>query len=396
VTLNDRQKVGLAILAAIGVALLIWYFFIREEGESGPEPITIVGVGGAVKAEFFENQEVIDILKNRYGITVDIETASTGDLLCTVPLDGLDFLWAGDQSQLATYEECRNRSDSYTNPVINTPLVIYSWAGITDALMEAGVVEVDGDGVYRIDMLGLVALVQNGTTWTDLGLEDRVGKVLVKTTDPNASTSGQMFAGLMASSMNCLEVVGSDTVPAVLPGIHDYFGDLGLLPDTSEQLFRLYLSQGEGANPLVALLESQIIEMAVENPDIVDQVIEEVRILYPQPTVWLTHPMIELTENGGRLADALLDPDIQALGWPKQGFRPTVPGVQIDLNALPIPGIPERIDSVVDMPADAILDQILEAATTEYVPDPNAPPLPDCASDDEAPATPVAARQAIM
>jgi hypothetical protein len=88
----------------------------------------------------------------------------------------------------------------------------------------------------------------------------------------------------------------------------------------------------------------------------------------------------------------MLDPDIQRLGWPKQGFRPSVPGVQIDLSVLPIPGIQEDITSVIDTPANAVMDQILNAVLPEYIPDPNAPPRPVCESSGTVPASPVAVR----
>jgi hypothetical protein len=407
--MTRRQLLGAALLIAAAIVLIAYLVLRDDDPEPTPNPgdptptqepaptevpeqITVVGYGGRVKAEFFENQEVIDILRNRYGITVDITGMGTLELLCEAPLDGIDFLWAGDQSQIPIYEECRSRSDTYQNPVLISPLVIYSWTDTTNALIEAGVVEVGDDGVYRIDMLRLMALIDSDRSWADLGFENRTGKVLVKSTDPNASTSGQMFAALMANTMNCMEVVNGSSVGATLPGIHTYFEKLGLMPEASAELFRLYLSLGEGSYPLVALLESQIIEAAVENPDSVAQLEDEIRILYPEPTVWLTNPMIELTDAGGLLAQAMLDPDIQRLGWPKQGFRPSVPGVQIDLSVLPIPGIQEDITSVIDTPANAVMDQILNAVLPEYIPDPNAPPRPVCESSGTVPASPVAVR----
>ncbi len=384
-TLNNRQKVGLAILAAITIAFLLWYFLVRPNGSDGPESITVVGYGGAVKAQFFENPEVTRILLEKYGITVDIKPDSTNNVLCKVPLEGTDFLWAGDQSQIETYEECRGRSDPYVNPVFNTPLVIYSWSDITDVLIDEGVVTVGTDGVYRADMVALWSLIDSGQTWDDLGLNGRHSRVLVATTNPASSTSGQMFMGLLANTMNCLEVVSSTTVQAVLPHVHEYVPLLGFVPDSSAQLFSLYISQGEGAYPLVALLESQIIESVVENPEMIDQVQDRIRIIYPEPTVWLTHPMITLTDEGRLLANALLDKEIQELGWPNQGFRPSVAGVQIDLDAIPIPGFQQEINSILSNPSNAVMGQIFEATLPEYVPDPNAPPLPVCEPDAPPP-----------
>ena len=53
------------------------------------------------------------------------------------------------------------------------------------------------DGVYYMDMAGLVAEIEAGTAWADLGLPELYGTVAVSTTDPVRSNSGNMFAGLL-------------------------------------------------------------------------------------------------------------------------------------------------------------------------------------------------------
>lgn len=394
--LSDRQWIGIAILAAIAGGLLVWWMFIRDDPDDPntnpiPDPITVVGYGGNIKVPFLENPEVVAILKNRYGLTVEVEASDTQRMLCDISVDGVDFLWAGDQSQIQTYEECRNRSDFYRNIVL-TPEVIYSWTDSTNALIDVGVVRLGDDGVYRVDMIALLEVIESEQSWNDLGFQNRPSKIIVKTTDPNESTSGQLFSGLVSNTMNCMEVVNTSTVDAILPGIHTYFGRLGFMPTASLELFRLYVSTGEGSHPLVALLESQSVEFVLSNPELVQEVQDEIRILYPEPTVWLTNPMIGLTDGGRRLAEAMLDPEIQQLGWQTNGFRPSVPGVQIDLSVLPIPGVPEEIDSVIDVPSNQIMDRVLEAAEINYNPAPNAPPRRVCEPAGTVPASPVAVR----
>ncbi len=378
--LSDRQKLGLLILVALLGAIVAWWMIVRDDdvGACGAST-TVTGYSSPIKARFFENLEVQRVLCEKFDLATDIQPMDTGAILCDPPLDDVDVLWIGDQSQIPSYEACRNRSDFNRNLLLS-PLVIYSWASITDALIAEEVVVQDDDGVYRANMLALLELIESDQSWSDLGFENRPSKIIVQPTDPNASTSGQMFAGLLANTMNCLDVVDDTTVDAVSPGVHEYFANVGFMQTASAELFRLYMSQGEGSYPLVSLLESQIIETVAEDPEIVEQVQDVLRILYPEPTVWLTHPMIGISEEGEDLINAMLDPEIQALAWPSMGFRPTVPGVRIDLSVVPISGVQESITSTVNLPGNAVMSQILDAAGLDYVPDPNAPDAPDCSA----------------
>ncbi len=96
-------------------------------------------------------------------------------------------------------------------------------------------------------------------------------------------------------------------------------------------------------------------------------------MLYPSPTVWTSHPIIARTELGERLMEAMLDPELQTLGWEITGFRPAVPGVGIDVAKYGVPGILPQITSVIDLPSEQILAQI-KAATKTQPPASSTPP----------------------
>ena len=244
-------------------------------------------------------------------------------------------------------------------------MVIYSWADTIDALVSIGVASQDDSGAYHVDMLKLVELLESGKTWEDLGLPDRPSRVRVHVTDPAKSSSGGTFSGLLANSMNCLEVVNSETVEAILPRIFAYYEGVGYLEPSSEALFRSYLTQGEGARPMAALLESQLSDYLYTHPEDVQLVTDNVRMLYPSPTVWTSHPLIARTELGEQLMEAMLDPELQKLGWEITGFRPAVPGLGIDVADSPVPGILPEINSVIDLPSEQVLEQIKAATKTK-------------------------------
>jgi hypothetical protein len=264
-------------------------------------------------------------------------------------------------------------------------MVIYSWTDTIDALEREGIARQDGSGAYFIDMPKLLELLESGATWKNLGFPNRPNTVKVYPTNPELSSSGRTFAALLANTMNCLQVVGATTVDTVTPSIYAYYQSVGFLEQSSEALFRSYLTLGEGARAMVALIESQLAEYLIVHPDDADLIRANVRMLYPEPTVWTSHPVIARTEAGKQMMQALLDSDLQRLAWEITGFRPALPGVDIDVTTLGVPGILPKIDSTIDSPGEDAMAQITAATTSD--PGPGSPRR-DCtgAVSDASPA----------
>ncbi|MGH2558240.1 MAG: hypothetical protein ACRDJH_04180 [Thermomicrobiales bacterium] len=357
---SRRQVLGASILVAVIMTIIgaiVW-----DDDEDDPvsaqqvDGLTVVkGYGGKLKEEFLEDPKVIALLAERYNLRVDIEAVGSIEAMCDKPREDTDYLWVGDQSSLVIYNEC-DGTKVRTDNIYNSPVVLYSWAQIADALVSAGLARVETDGVYTIDFDLLVEFMMERKTWEDIGITNMHGKILVHTTDPNRSNSGFLFAGMLANSLNG-DVVTATTVETVLPDVQAYFDRLGYMEPSSGELFRQFLRTGQGAKPIVALYESQIPEHVHLYPNDTEKINRDIRILYPRPTVWATHPFIARTDNGELLLTALLDPDIQRLAW-QHGQRPNVPGVEIDPDAGQIPGILEEITSVIDMPAPSVMFRI--------------------------------------
>jgi hypothetical protein len=363
--MKPTQGLGALILSCVLVFAVVGTVFPFDPPK--PDVIVVKGHIGNLKVPYFAHPEVQRILRERYRIEADVIGMATTEMLCPDDptfLEGVDFLFAGEQSQIAMYEECQNRSDRNRN-IFLSPMVIYSWADIIDALVREGVARQDTNGAYFIDMPKLLALMESGATWKDLGFPDRPAPVKVNVTDPDRSSSGRTFAALLANTMNCLQVVDVATVDTVLPSIFAYFQGVGFLEPSSEALFRSYLTLGEGARPLVALIESQLTEYLITHPNSANQISADVRMLYPEPTVWTSHPVIARTEAGERMMQALLDPELQALGWEITGFRPAVPGVSINLSKPGVPGMLPEIHSIIDSPGDAVMAQIKDATKND-------------------------------
>jgi hypothetical protein len=353
-----RQRLGAVLLGAVIVTVIV--------AQAWPTPntddLTVVnGYGGALKVSFLNDPAVAEILEEKYGLRVHIEERGSIELACGKPLgDDVDFVWLGDSVAVARYTD-RGCTMLRADNVYNSPIVLYSWTPVVDALVEAGVAESTADGAHTIDFAHLVDLMMAGTTWADIGLPQLHGKIIVQTTDPARSNSGLLFAGMLANTLNGGDVVNTTTVGPLLPDIQAYFQRLGLMQPTSGDMFEQFLITGMGAKPIVALYESQIQEFLVNNPSYRDQIQQQVRILYPQPTVWATHPLVARSDGANRLLTALKDHDIQRLAWEMHGQRPGVPQVVVDPDVIPITGILRQVPSVTSMPGPEPMDRILEA-----------------------------------
>jgi hypothetical protein len=362
-----RQRIGAVVLVvtiAI-VGIVTSGIDVPGSGNSSSKDLIVVhGYGGALKVNFMHDPQVATILADRYGLKVEITAAGSIEMLCDLPLDGKDFIWAGDQSSLAIYRDCGGTS-LRTDNIYNSPVVLYSWAPVVDALVAKGIAREEAGGAYSVDFSQLVALISEGQAWKDIGVDGLHGRVTVHTTDPARSNSGYLFAGLLANTMNNGDVVNEASVEPLLTDIRGIFDRLGYMEATSGDLFEQFLTTGMGAKPIVAGYESQLLEFLLENPTYRDQIGEQVRILYPRPTVWASHPMVARTEDGARLLDALKDPEIQKLAWERHGQRAGVAGVLNDPAAIDVPGLMQSVASVVDMPSPAVMDRILTAVAGE-------------------------------
>lgn len=348
----------------IGVLVLVFVFagafaFKMIEDNKVSE-VTLKGYVGGEKVGFLENPDIKKIMKKKYGITFDYSKAGSIEMV-KENTEGSDFLFPSSQTAMELFKETKAKSLIKSEVAFNSPIVLYSWDIVTDALEKQGIVERINGSYYIVDMPKLVDLAVSGKKWADIGLNELYGEITVISTDPTKSNSGNMFAGLLANILNNGNVTDENTVQEVLPKLKDFFAKLGYMEHSSGDLFEQYLRTGVGAKPLVAGYENQIIEFAVAHPKEWESVKGKIRILYPVPTVWSSHPYIALSANGVEGIKALSDEEVQKIAWEKHGFRTGMMGVSNDPAILDIVGIPENIDKVVPMPKPSVMDTIIKS-----------------------------------
>jgi hypothetical protein len=172
-----------------------------------------------------------------------------------------------------------------------------------------------------------------------------------------------MFAGLVANMMNNSEMVDEQNVAGLLADLRGFFARLGMMEHGSGDLFKKFIATGVN-NSMIVGYENQIVEYLLDNPGHRDTILNSVCVLYPQPTVWSSHPVIALNEKGKRLLEALKDTEIQAVAWKMHGFRSGLAGVSQDTAALNLPFVPESISKVMPLPSAAAMDKIMTALSS--------------------------------
>lgn len=330
-------------------------------------PITVIhGYIGGEKVSLLQNSKIQKILADKYRIQLQAYRRGSAEMVTTEPLEGVDFLWPGSQSQTEQYR--RTSKPRLAEEVLFvSPLVIYSWDLVENALTQAGIIKKEGDNTqgetyYTIDMPRLLETVQQHTKWKDLGVIALFGSVKVTFPNPTKSNCGSQYLALSATVLSGAEPLSLADLDRVEPQLKQMTDSLGLMQNSSTELFNQYIKQGVGAFPMMAGYENQILEFAIANPDHAPLIRDKLRLLYPVPTVWANHPMIALSEPGRRLIDAMKDPDIQMIAWKEYGLR--TERTPIDKHVNGVPGIADTLTSVVPTPSLEVFDRMLAGLET--------------------------------
>ena len=355
--MKKKQIIGIVIFVVLILIIIgIKVFTINKDGSGiSDEDLTTVYVAtGGGKEDFIADETVINEMRNKYNLNIVYDSWSNGKLIKN-PLvredktTKYDAMFCSDQRFYDYYKLPANKengeSDRYKvlngGLTLNTPIVIYSWKEVVDALEKENIVT-NTDGVYYItDMPKLLNYILEGKKWSDIGLNKLYGNINIASTDPVTSSPGATYYGLLLSIM-CESSVNDKTVEENLPKLKEFYEKSGYMNNTPADLFEKYLKTGMGGEPMIVDYEKSIIEFANENPDGFEQVKDDIRILYPTPTIWNSHCIATFTENGNKFYQAFEDKEIQQVAWSKYGFRTGITGGTYDVSSLGI-GIPKNI-----------------------------------------------------
>ena len=359
----DRKKqIGLGVLILLSIIGAIVGFKILSEKKNGEVDLskltTVYVATGGGKEDFLADEDIVKIMQQRYGLNVVYDSWSNGKLIKNelVREDGTkyDLMFTSDQRFYDYYKlapdaskgEAKRNSVLNGGLILNTPIVIYSWDSVVDALIKENIVT-QKEGVYYItDMNKLIDYILQGKTWKDIGLDMLYGSINIDSTDPVTSSPGATYYGLLLSIM-CQGNVTEVNMRENLPKLKEFYTKSGYMNNTPADLFEMYLKTGVGGKPMIVDYEKSMIEFANSNPDGWNQVKDKVRILYPVPTIWNSHCIASFDDKGNQYYKAYEDKEISQIAWSKYGFRTGVIGGNYDVKSVGITGIPQSIDSTV-------------------------------------------------
>lgn len=361
--MNKKQIIGIVIFVVIILAVIIVKTVIDNTGEDGntlfSKNLTDVYVAtGGGKEGFIADKDVIKIMEDEYGLNVVYDNWSNGKLIVNdlVRENGTkyDAMFSSDQRFYDYYklspDKSKGEADRYRvldgGLTLNTPIVIYSWGEVVDALVAQEIVT-ERDGVYYItDMDKLLNYILQGVKWSDIGLDMLYGSINIASTDPVTSSPGATYYGLLLSIM-CGGTVTEESMQENLPKLKEFYIKSGYMNNTPADLFERYLKTGLGGEPMIVDYEKSIVEFAYENPDGFEQVKDDIRILYPTPTIWNSHCIATFDEEGNNFLKAFDNKDLQQIAWSRYGFRTGISAGNYDVTSLGITGIPQTITSTV-------------------------------------------------
>ena len=371
--MEKKQKVGILIFIVL-IAIIIGIKVVGNHSDSdlfGKELTDVYVATGGGKEDFIADNDVVRIMQDKYHLNVTYDSWSNGKLIVNplVREDGVtkyNAMFCSDQRFYDYYklwpDKSKGEADRYDvkngGLTLNTPIVIYSWAEVVDCLIKENIVT-EKDGVYYItDMNKLLSYILEGKKWADIGLTQLYGNINIGSTDPVTSSPGATYYGLLLSIM-CESSINNETVEQNLPKLKEFYEKSGYMNNTPADLFEKYLKTGMGGEPMIVDYEKSIIEFANENPDGFAQVKDNIRVLYPTPTIWNSHCIATFDDAGNEFLAAFDDKEIQQIAWEKYGFRTGITGGSYDVSSLGI-GIPQNITSTVSSLKMDIYNRLIE------------------------------------
>jgi hypothetical protein len=347
--------VGVRVGALVaGVVLIIVAAVLvtrNQDGQAGDcQPdVTVRGVIGSEKEAFFDDRRVTERLAC-LGFAVEVDASGSRDMVRALR-DG-DYAFAFPSSTPTAEKIMTDLGVTKQIPLFSTPMVVATFQPIVEVLRNAGAVTRTANGTDVVDVAVLLELARQGMTWDRLpgnSVYTYRKAVLLSTTDPQDSNSAIMFLSIASQVANGGGIVTDPgQVNGLRPDLCRLISDQGVKPETSQVLFDNYLVDGMGRVPMALVYESQYVTRAPA-PQLPAGAVK----LFPRPTVYSRHTLIQLDADGEAVGKALRDDAELVRLATEHGFRPEKPVAGQQVSDRPV--------DVVESPSFEVLESMLSS-----------------------------------
>lgn len=293
-----------------------------DDAPATQQELTVVhGVIGSEKESLFADPEAKEIFA-RHGLDVQVTTSGSWAMAERADLTQADFASPSSEVAAAHLTDVHGDAVLSTSTPFYSPLAIATGSTVLDVLAANGLAE-QRDGVWYLDMAAYLDAVASGRRWTDLAGSEAYPSsrnVMITTTDVRSSNSALMYLGLASYVLNGNAVITSEDAAReqAATSLARLFLDQGYSQSSSAGPWESFLSKGPMNQPLTLIYESQYLEAQMNEPT---RVTPEMRICYPDPTIFSDHVVVAFSEAGQRVQDVLdNDPDMARV-IARHGFR---------------------------------------------------------------------------
>ncbi|PLS30122.1 Bacterial extracellular solute-binding protein [Bifidobacterium margollesii] len=356
--ISKSKVVGLAALLAVVLIIGGTVVFRNWQTQNAPTPVetqSVTGYLGGEKISLFEDGEFTKLAAS-HGMNVDYRKAGSLSMMEADRKD-MDYLFPSSKAAVE-YGKAKGIDTSRADIVFNSPIVLYTHRQVADGLVKTGLMSKDGD-VYHMDMAKAVNAMKANKTWADVGWSAGYGQFRIDSTDPVKSNSGNEYAALVATVLNGGQPATSASIDRDRASIKAIFDKSGWMETSSEDSFNQFLTLGVGSKPMMVGYESQILDLAVNQPDAWKQVKSDIVLVYPTPTVWSTHMLIPLDAKGEKLLDLLKSQDVQKFAWEHHGFRSANYVGTDPIKRFGVSGTVDQIPAVSELPNNDAMQKLL-------------------------------------
>jgi hypothetical protein len=358
---------GLMVIIAV-VWLVFAGFDIADAMQDKPVKLQPVQLAvGSENVPFFSDSQVQDVFR-RNGFAVQA-TGFGSRQLASIDFSKYDAVIPSSQ---VTASQLENSVPQLKNQpeisLFRSPLAIATYQPIAACLASKGIASQDSRGIWIFNVQEYLAAVKDGLSWSDCGGDlPLYGKLLLATTNPQCSNSGEMFMA-DASFAHYGLVTDASTATAIGTELSPLISEQGYMQYTTDVLFNKYIVEGMGSTPMAAIYESEFVAEEINDPEAMTK---DMVLMYPTPSVFSQRVLIPLPgDSAGAAVGHLIanNPDLRRLAQEVYGFRYDDPAeFQNIVGSHQIFGkqitVPLQFQSAA-MPDPAVLEEIINAATS--------------------------------